>query len=79
MNDFILKLIKNEFGYTSIEEEEIQSLWSGYGKLCKFHLKESSVPSLIVKHIRFPKEVIHPRGWNTNQSHLRKTKSYEVE
>jgi len=54
----------------------IQSLWSGYGQLVrlKFHNK-----SIIVKHIKLPKQSEHPHGWNSELSHKRKLFSYEVE
>ncbi len=78
MNDLIHNAIEKQFGVIS-KVELIQSLWSGYGELSKLYLESNSISSLIVKHIQFPIEVKHPRGWNTNQSHLRKAKSYEVE
>ena len=62
---------------TSIEI--IQSLWSGYGEILRVHLKGGDYPSVVVKHIQLPEEVAHPRGWNTDLSHQRKLKSYQVE
>ena len=35
--------------------------------------------SIIIKHVRPPESVRHPRGWNSERSHLRKLKSYQVE
>lgn len=67
-------------GASSIEEcDLIQSLWSGYGKLLRLHLKEGPVDSVIAKLIRMQAPDHHPRGWNSNLSHQRKLKSYQVE
>ena len=57
--------------------ETIQSLWSGYGSIERW--KNSKGESIVIKHIQFPDEKNHPRGWNSNFGHLRKVKSYEVE
>lgn len=35
--------------------------------------------SVIVKHVQLPKPSAHPKGWNTDLSHLRKLHSYQVE
>lgn len=59
--------------------EEIQVLWSGYGSISRWKLVGSEVNRLIVKDIRFAPQKNHPRAWNTNQSHQRKLKSYQVE
>ena len=57
----------------------IQELWSGYGQIVRIGLKGGSFPTVIAKHISIASEANHPRGWNTNLSHERKLKSYEVE
>ena len=62
---------------TSIDS--IQSLWSGYGEILRVHLKGGDYPSVVVKHIQLPEAVAHPKGWNTDLSHQRKLKSYQVE
>ncbi len=62
-----------------IAEEEIQSLWSGYGSIVRLKLGGSKYKSVVAKHIKMPSQNNHPRGWNTNFSHNRKVKSYEVE
>lgn len=62
-----------------ILKEEIQSLWSGYGSIVRIELIESHIGSVVAKHVKMPTNNKHPRGWNTNFSHLRKVKSYEVE
>lgn len=59
--------------------EEIQSLWSGYGMISRYALIGGEVNSVVVKHVKFPNQNNHPRGWNSNLSHQRKVKSYHVE
>ena len=58
-------------------EEVVQKLWSGYGSILRVALDDCR--SVIVKHIRPPSSGKHPRGWNTDRSHRRKLRSYEVE
>ncbi len=57
----------------------VQSLWSGYGQIVRCHLDGGHAPSVIVKHVRWPAQPRHPRGWSTDHSHERKLRSYEVE
>lgn len=57
----------------------IQSLWSGYGSLERYELTGSQWSSVIVKHVRLPELSQHPRGWNTDYSHQRKLRSYQIE
>lgn len=57
--------------------EVIQELWSGYGQILRIRLDNSS--TVIAKHIRMESKANHPRGWNSDLSHQRKLKSYEVE
>ena len=57
----------------------IQSLWSGYGEIVRLTLAGGSHQSVILKHIRLPDPGSHPRGWNTDLSHRRKLRSYQVE
>jgi len=59
--------------------EDIQSLWSGYGKIMRYGLKSGDDNSVVVKHVKLPDQAHHPRGWNTDLSHQRKVKSYQVE
>ncbi len=59
--------------------EDIQSLWSGYGKIMRYGLKGCERASVVVKHVKLPEQSNHPRGWNTDYSHQRKIKSYQVE
>ena len=72
----ILKLFEAE---EVLETELIQSLWSGYGEILRLTLKGGTESSIIVKNINLSSKANHPRGWNTDNSHLRKLKSYEVE
>ena len=61
------------------EIAKIQDLWSGYGTIKRYGLHDSEVSSIVVKEVCFPEKQKHPRGWNSNQSHNRKLKSYQVE
>ncbi|MBQ48569.1 MAG: choline kinase [Zetaproteobacteria bacterium] len=60
-------------------QEAIQSLWSGYGSITRYFLAGEAVKSVVVKHINPLVKDAHPSGWNTDRSHQRKLKSYEVE
>lgn len=80
MDKHIQNIILDRTNATAIKKiENIQSLWSGYGEIIKCFLKDSKYPSVVIKHIKLPKVKEHPRGWNTDLSHLRKLKSYNVE
>jgi len=57
----------------------MQSLWSGYGSIYRCSLEGASSRSVVVKHVRWPTSSNHPRGWNSDVSHQRKVRSYEVE
>jgi len=59
--------------------EVIQSLWSGYGEIVRYSLSGADMPSVVIKHVKFPDQVNHPRGWHNDHSHQRKVMSYEVE
>ena len=72
--------ILNATGASSYHGEElIQSLWSGYGQILRVQLSGGSADSVILKHVKPPSAQDHPRGWNSNRSHDRKVRSYEVE
>ncbi|HAP65051.1 MAG TPA: choline kinase [Cytophagales bacterium] len=62
-----------------LQTQSVQTLWSGYGEIVRYSLVGGAYSSVIVKHIRWPEEQNHPRGWNTSLSHQRKLKSYQVE
>lgn len=59
--------------------EDIQSLWSGYGKIMRYGLQGGSGERVVIKHVKLPDKAHHPRGWNTDISHQRKIHSYHVE
>lgn len=72
--------IKEIIGASEVTEVEmIQALWSGYGSIKRYAVKGLAYDAIIVKHVELSSQKAHPRGWNTNLSHLRKVKSYEVE
>lgn len=80
MNEYFLSVIKKATGAEEIVELEIiQELWSGYGQILRFALQGTQQKTVVVKHVRLPENEKHPRGWNTNISHQRKIKSYQVE
>ena len=62
-----------------VQVEAIQTLWSGYGEIKRYHLNGGKYASVIVKHIKWSDYRNHPKGWNTDLSHQRKLKSYQVE
>ncbi|MCW8962213.1 MAG: ecdysteroid 22-kinase family protein [Gammaproteobacteria bacterium] len=59
--------------------EDIQTLWSSYGKIMRYGLRGSDRERVVIKHVKLPDQAHHPRGWNTDLSHQRKIKSYHVE
>ena len=75
LDTFILEITHAESLY---DMGVVQSLWSGYGNIVRIGLKGTNYPSVIVKHVK-PDNGNHPRGWNTDLSHERKLKSYQVE
>ena len=77
--DFKTYLLKETKASACEETEVIQSLWSGYGKISRYRLIGSSKKTVVVKYISLNQVDDHPRGWNTDYSHDRKVKSYEVE
>lgn len=62
-------------------EQTLQRLWSGYGEIVRYSLSGSDAcaDSVIVKWVAPPTRAHHPRGWNTDRSHQRKLRSYDVE
>ena len=78
-NDFQPIVLKATGAKSLFEIEVIQSLWSGYGEIIRYGLNGSSVKSVVVKHVDLSGQGEHPRGWNTDLSHQRKLRSYEVE
>ncbi len=68
--------------------ETIQDLWSGCGQVAKVRWvgglgragRGAGEPGCaVIKHVKMPAEIDHPRGWNTDRSARRKARSYEVE
>ncbi|UUM33158.1 phosphotransferase [Vibrio japonicus] len=69
--------VVKRLGFRTIHQiEALQVLWGGYGELVRVFVDDTSI---VIKHVRLPKPEQHPRGWNTDFSHQRKLKSYEVE
>lgn len=60
------------------KQKSIQSLWSGYGEIA-IYSGSNLTQSIIVKHVKPPKNIKHPRGWHGSASHMRKINSYEIE
>ncbi len=80
MNNYFKEIVLQATGAEDlIEAQKIKDLWSGYGAIMRYRLSKSSIETVVVKHIRLPQKDAHPRGWNTDISHERKMKSYEVE
>ena len=80
MNANFTRSILQNTGARSFEIEEVlQELWSGYGQIVRLRLLGGSFDTVVAKHIALPDETQHPRGWNTDRSHRRKVRSYEVE
>ncbi|UXP31539.1 DUF1679 domain-containing protein [Reichenbachiella agarivorans] len=80
LNTEIIQKIRSSTGAQSvIRSSRIQSLWSGYGEIIRCELAGGKLTSVVVKHVQLPNQLQHPRGWNTDISHQRKLKSYEVE
>ena len=67
--------------------ELIQSLWSGCGQVARVWVEgrgaegagASKEQSVVIKHVKMPTRIEHPRGWNTDRSAQRKVRSYDVE
>ncbi|XP_066541899.1 uncharacterized protein pkdc [Hoplias malabaricus] len=55
--------------------EKVQTLWSGYGQIVRVYLETCDRPSVIVKHVVFPKTSKQV----SEISHMRKVTSYQVE
>lgn len=59
--------------------QELQALWSGYGAIYRVALGGDRPQQVVVKSVAPPNRINHPRGWNSDLSHQRKLRSYEVE
>jgi Ecdysteroid kinase-like family len=79
MNRFFQNKILTTTKASNIKEiETIQELWSGYGKILRYELEGSFLQSVVVKHVRLPKNTKGIRK-ASHLSHERKVKSYRVE
>jgi hypothetical protein len=74
--DYLLKTTQSS---TCEETEIIQSLWSDYGRISRYQLDDLPLNTVVVKFIALNQSTEHPKGWNTDYSHNRKVKSYQVE
>ncbi|MFN1836067.1 phosphotransferase [Balneola sp. MJW-20] len=80
MNSYFKNVILQTTGADAIANQElIQELWSGYGKILRVKLEGGPADSVVVKLVQSEKAQLHPRGWNTDIGHQRKLRSYEVE
>ena len=80
MNKHFENIVVKATNADSISKIQIvQELWSGYGQILRYETSNPQYPTVIVKHINFPKKQSHPAGWSGERSHKRKLKSYKVE
>ena len=79
MNENFQDITRRTLGSDIFKIEDIQTLWSGYGKIMRYGLKDGDRDSVVIKHVKLPDQGSHPRGWNTDRSHQRKIRSYQVE
>ena len=79
MNENFLDITCRAVGTEIFKIEDIQTLWSGYGKIMRYGLKGGDRDSVVIKHVKLPDQSMHPRGWNSDLSHQRKIRSYQVE
>jgi Ecdysteroid kinase-like family len=80
MEKHLKNLILNATGANDLYEiEHIQDLWSGYGVIMRYGLKDCAIESVIVKHVQFPKDKKQSHRNNSDLSHKRKLRSYKVE
>ncbi len=80
MNEDFQDIICKTVGTDIFKVEDIQTLWSGYGKIMRYGLKDGDRDSIVIKHVKkLPDQSLHPRGWNTDLSHQRKIRSYQIE
>ncbi len=80
MTNHFQQILLNATGAESIQEiDTIQTLWSGYGSIVRYAVQGGAMGSIVVKRIALSSNGRHPRGWNTDLSHRRKLRSYQVE
>ena len=80
MENTLHDLILSGTGAKSVSRlEVIQRLWSGYGEIVRYGLTGCDRGNAIVKHVKLSGQGSQPCGWNTDLSHQRKVRSYQVE
>jgi len=80
MNPTFEKIILKSTNAKDLYEiEEIQDLWSGYGKILRYGLVGTDTKSVVVKNVRLSQQKKNSKRKNTSLSHQRKLKSYKVE
>ena len=82
MNKHFQDIVLKVMGAREIRSQElIQTLWSGYGEVVRVGLVGAEIGTVVLKYIVLPEGANpkHPRGWDTDRSHARKIKSYDVE
>ena len=62
-DDALIAWVTDALGGAVQSAEEIQTLWSGYGHILRLRLSGAAVERVIVKHVRPPSVMKHPRGW----------------
>lgn len=74
LNPNLLSILRRATGAREVRKAEtIQTLWSGYGSLDRYHLKGADMGSVVVKHVQLRS------GRERDLSHRRKLRSYQVE
>lgn len=80
MQQYFTGIIREAVNATRVFHlQDIQSLWSGYGRIMRYGVTAGDVATVIIKHVKLPENANHPRGWNSVLSHQRKIRSYHVE
>ena len=72
-------VLKHTNARDAIRTESIQPLWSGYGEIFRVQLIPETLSTIVVKQVLPPVTNQHPRGWNTDNSAIRKLRSYQIE
>lgn len=77
LQNMLISEMQGHFDGARIEKKQIiQSLWSGYGEIRRYHIGDKPY---VVKMVNPAQQQHHPRGWNTSLSHQRKLDSYQNE
>jgi len=76
LQDIIIKATGASSAYFM---EDIQSLWSGYGKIVRYGVNGADCATVVVKHVQLMSSIKHGRGGTAAISHQRKLRSYQVE